>query len=99
MENSYCYFHLKQSIFRTVQKEGLERLYMNDLQFRQQVKVIVALAFIPGKDVFLAFNCIKEMPDLHSSLKNVLVYFEENYMGQPMRRKNARSLPRFSNKN
>ena len=61
--------------------------------------MIGALAFIPEKDVILAFNCIKEMPDLHSNLKNVLMYFEENYIGEPMRRKNARSLPRFPIKN
>ncbi|KAF0748988.1 Uncharacterized protein FWK35_00020675, partial [Aphis craccivora] len=42
-----CYFHLNQSIWRKVQELGLAIKYKENKQFRQAVKLISALAFLP----------------------------------------------------
>lgn len=42
-----CYFHLNQSIWRKVQELGLAIKYKENKKFRQAVKLISALAFLP----------------------------------------------------
>jgi len=46
-----CFYHLNQSIWRKVQELGLAVRYKQDKQFREAVKMIPALAFLPANIV------------------------------------------------
>jgi len=43
-----CFYHLNQSMWRKVQELGLTIRYIQDKQFREAVKMIPALAFLPA---------------------------------------------------
>lgn len=52
-----CLFHLGQSVWRHVQHEGLQALYIADHQFALRVRSLIALAFVPiGKECHMS-NC------------------------------------------
>jgi len=46
-----CFYHLNQSIWRKAQELGLAIRYKQDKQFREAVKAIPALAFLPANIV------------------------------------------------
>jgi len=57
-----CFYHLSQYIWRKVQELGLAIRYEQDKKFREAVKMIPVLAFLPAnivkKSYFLFFICI-----------------------------------------
>ena len=64
---------------------------MADSIFSYNVKMLVALAFVPLSDVVNAFNTlVAEMPE---QLDPIIDYFEKNYIGVAHRR--GRRPPRF----
>ena len=87
-----CFFHLCQNIFRHVSTAGLLGRYTNDNNFRMNIKMISAIAFLPTNDVIAAFT------DLSNHCGNdeqvVLDYFETNYIGE--QRRGRRLRPRFA---
>jgi len=46
-----CFVHLQRSIMRKVGEKGHKKLYETDAQFRKEVNMIPALAFVPVEDV------------------------------------------------
>ena len=46
-----CYFHLAQSVLRTVNNLGMKEKYENNEVFRCYVRSLPALAFVPEADV------------------------------------------------
>jgi len=46
-----CFYHINQSIWRKVQELGLAVRYKQVKQFREAVKMIPALAFLPANIV------------------------------------------------
>ena len=54
-----CLFHLGQSVWRHVQQEGLQPLYIADHQFALRVRSLIALAFVPiGKEYHMSkYSC------------------------------------------
>ena len=89
---SGCFYHLSQSIYRTVQSKGLQNLYCQSAEFALHARMIAALAFVPLPDVSQAFEELQESspPDLEP----VIDYFEDNYIGR--RRRRNRGRPFFS---
>ena len=57
-ETQFCFFHLGQAVWRNVQKLGFTRKYMDDDEFRLNVKKRICLAFVPVDDVILAFEAL-----------------------------------------
>ena len=83
-----CHFHLSQSIQRHVREQGLTQLYMNDPVFRENVKMISALAFVPVQNVVGDFTTW--VGHCRVNEQHILDYFENTYIGQPLRgRRNA----------
>lgn len=77
---SCCQFHLGQSVYRKVQNEGLQEAY-NDPDNRtvkQNVHMMLALAYVPVDDVANSFRSIKNQAP--RSLQTVLTYFDETYV-------------------
>ena len=88
-----CFFYLRQSIFRRVQKEGLYNNYIENEQVRMYVKFLGALALVPPADVADSFDEIQDADDFPAELDTLYAYFEATYIGRRLRR--GRRPPRF----
>lgn len=69
-----CLYHLAKNVRLHVSREGLLARYDDDADFALQVRMIVALAFVPHPDVELAFETLEDT--LPGELQPVLAYFE-----------------------
>ena len=87
-----CLFHLCQSVYRRVQAEGLQEQYMEDEEFRENIRMIPAIAFVPIGDIVTAFEELSQHCAGHEEV--ILDYFEENYIGA--QRRGRRRNPLFS---
>ena len=87
-----CLFHLCKSVFRHVQSEGLQQMYMENEVFRSNVRMIPALAFVPLDDIIPAFEGLSA--PCEGEEEKLLDYFEENYIG--VVRRGRRRNPLFA---
>jgi hypothetical protein len=86
-----CLFHLGQSLWRRVQEEQLTATYRDDEDFRLNVKMLLALSFVPCPNVVGAFeNLVATFDDIMTPMVD---YWEDNYVGRM--RRNRRGNPRF----
>ena len=90
---NYCLFHLGQSIYRQVQQLGLTQEYCSSVQFKQRVKMLTCLAFLPVEDVVLGFESLQVLYEDNVIIQPLIDYFEDNYIGREKRAK--RAVPRF----
>ena len=88
-----CFFHLGQSVWRKVAAEGLQNAYINEELIRKNIKMLMALAFLPTRDVSDGFMQIIEAENFPEMLQPVMDYFEDTYIGRPQR--NRRRNPSF----
>ena len=51
-----CLFHLAKNVDKRVQNEGMSQLYMNDEEFRTNIRMISALSFVPIADTIQVFD-------------------------------------------
>ena len=51
-------FHLSKNVNKRVQDEGMSQLYMNDEEFRTNIRMISALSFILIADTIQAFDAL-----------------------------------------
>ncbi|KAH7707692.1 hypothetical protein AAVH_25066 [Aphelenchoides avenae] len=79
-------------LYRLAKNVRLLTRYNNDADFALQVRMIVALAFVPLADVELAFATLED--ELPVELQPVLAYFETYYIGR-RRNDNIRRQPLF----
>ena len=71
-----CFYHYSQSIWRKVQKLGLQTTYPDDPTFKAFVSKMVALSFCPQRFLRVAWMGLKaEAPDVHCTEK-LQSYFE-----------------------
>lgn len=86
-----CLFHLCKNIYRHVQSEGLAQQYMDDEEFRANIRMIGALSFVPIADTIVAFD---ELSNHAGNQEQVILdYFESTYIGEM--RRGRRLAPRF----
>lgn len=96
-----CYFHFAQSIFRAIQRCGLQATYATNMTASLKLKMIFSLAFLPEEDIGLVYSqlMISEhffaAPD--ENVKNLLEYLEKTWVGQQVRggEGSQRTSPRF----
>lgn len=91
-----CFFHLKQSLYRKIQEEGLQTLYNNpdDETIRLQSHMISALAFVPTDHVSRVFRMLQD--EVEEKLDSILIYFGETYViGRPARGRRRAVPPRY----
>ena len=82
-----CFFHLRQTVFRHIQAEGLQIAYnnRNDRSIKHAAQKMCALAFVPVKDVVKCFDVLKH--DLPDTFLPIAQYLEEYYVrGVPGRK-------------
>lgn len=95
---SGCLFHFGQCIWRHVQKYGLQSLYNEDVEFSLNVRLLMALAFVPEADVIIAFEeliACKYYDDHEELLADLLGYFESNWVGVLKTNRRHRTQPKF----
>ena len=51
-----CLFYLSKNVYKRVQDEGMSQLYMNDEEFRTNIRMISALSFVPIADTIQALS-------------------------------------------
>ncbi|XP_068245404.1 uncharacterized protein [Palaemon carinicauda] len=96
-----CFFHLWQSIYRSIQKYGLVDVYKNNCDLALGLRQLAALAFLRPDDIHDAYLCLaNNIPD---EAEPVYKYFGERYVlgwriisrrGRP-RQNQLRHPPRF----
>lgn len=82
-EQTGCFFHLGQSIWRKIQSSGLATHYGNDIEFALKLRCLWSLAFLPPEQIPDAFDNLSanySVPDV------IKTYFEENYIRGKIKR-------------
>ena len=71
-----CFFHLCQNDFKKVQANNLSNLYNNDVAFRTNIRMILAVAFVPVYDMVRVFTLLSN----HCGIREqpIMVVFENN---------------------
>lgn len=75
---SACYFHLAQALMRHL-TGGLKKAYEAELEFSIDVRMILALAFVPTENLVAYHDDLKEVID--DRLIPLLEHFDETYIG------------------
>lgn len=75
-----CFFHLRQSVLRQIQTEGLKTTYVdeNDRTIKMGSSMMTALVYLPVEDVEEAFDVLYNEADKDFIL--IMNYFETNYI-------------------
>lgn len=95
-----CHFHFCQNIWAHVQQFGLQTRYTDDEDFALNIRMLIALAFLPSHHVIDAFEKLMDTEfykdnaesDMNDEIQNLVTYFEATYVGAFNRvgkRKNA----------
>ena len=70
-----------QNVYNQVQPNNLAQLYLADAHLQKPIKMILALAFVPTKNIFIK----RGEPDWKNCEQPMLDYFERNFTAE-MRR-------------
>jgi len=92
----YCFFHLKQSLYRRVQDEGLKTAYNDpdDRTLKEFFHSLLSLGFVPLDYVEAAYDALYD--EILEEGLPVAVYFEENYsVGRRAHGRRRAVPPRF----
>lgn len=85
-----CNFHFSQNVWRHIQSLGLQRIYSEDAVFGLNLRLLLALPFVPIQDVERAFSEIvgcdfsieNEGAEHNDSIQLLLNYVETTYIGR-----------------
>lgn len=76
-----CYFHFTQIIWRWIQQLGLVIEYKNFVIFKEFIRKLISLCFLPSDYIIPAFILIKERySTTSSSYYKIIDKFERNYI-------------------
>lgn len=83
-----CFFHFGQNVWRKVQEVGLQSEYANNADFALNIRLLLALAFVPVDDVVKAFEQLcatdfyEENPESphNDAIQTLLAYFQTTYI-------------------
>ena len=92
VKTQYFYFHLSLSVWRHNQSTGNTNNYKLDLEFREHVRMLLSIAFLPVSDVSTAFETLQTCPETTHPIFN---YSEDNYVDRLTAASGNRQNPRF----
>lgn len=95
LQETGCFFHFSQCIWRKIQEEGLALQYENDVDFALAMKHLAALAFVPVTSVVQAFELLIESDVLPPEADSIIAYFEDVWIGK-MNLRRKRSEPQYA---
>lgn len=75
-----CSFHLSQCLWRKIQTLRLTEAYRCNVNIRVKCKMLLALSYIPERDVQFAFEIITEK--FPEELRSIVEYWESTYVGR-----------------
>lgn len=81
-----CFFHFTQSVRRHIQQVGLLQIYIEDEDIALQLRLLIALAFVPSRMVVQAYDELVETEffsgenDHKSKIDELLMYFQTTYI-------------------
>lgn len=83
-----CYFHFTQSVWRHVQSIGLQIPYTSDEDFAFQIRLLIALAFVPKENVVEAYDELiatefyseDNGSEYEPQIQALLTYFQSTYV-------------------
>ena len=84
-----CTFHYSQAIYRNIQQKGLQQAYQEVEIVRQVLRQIMALGFLPAREIKKAYEDIikpqlKDVPAkpvaLRHNLRDFFRYFEREWL-------------------
>ena len=84
---------LSQFIWRRIQEHNLVRMYRENEELQQKMKMLAALAFVPPNLVLHYFEVLSD--EIPAALEPLYNYFEDNYLGRPTRHVQRRT-PNFA---
>ncbi|KAL4092015.1 hypothetical protein QTP88_026598 [Uroleucon formosanum] len=93
-----CFFHFQKFIWRKIQENGLQNIYVEDAEFSLQIRHLCVLAFVPmDKSVQYFYELIESnyYVENENILSPIINYFEDTWIGRPNSR-NGRCPPMFS---
>ncbi|XP_025200019.1 uncharacterized protein LOC112597963 isoform X2 [Melanaphis sacchari] len=95
-----CHFHFFQCIWRKIQQiQHMAQKYISDSTFSLQIRLLLALAYVPENHVMDAFEELIDSQyytDNEKILQPFIDYFEDTWVGRPMGRRKGRRLPKYS---
>lgn len=86
-----CYFHFTSNVWKHVQACGLQSLYNNDGDFALQIRLLIALAFLPLEYIAPAYDQLMQTPffseegmeeyaEHKEKIDELVLYFQNTYM-------------------
>lgn len=83
-----CFFHFSQNVWRRIQNVGLQTVYAEDEDFAFNLRLLVALAFLPPNDIVNAFEELlttdffnEDVDSEYSAeIQNLVTYFQSTYV-------------------
>ena len=78
----FCLFHFGQCIFRKLQKLGLAKDFLTNIEFRMFIKCVTSLAFVPPRSVEIEYQKILRKSSTFANINLVpfFNYFEKNFL-------------------
>ena len=86
-----CFFHFVKN-FKVIDNNGMKVQYQNDPNFALMARMIPALAFVPVRDLDMAFTSLIQF--LPAVFQPMLDWLEDNYLGRLVAN-NQRRQPSF----
>lgn len=76
---SYCMFHLSQAFIHWIAVNGFQVQFRNDENFKQEIRLLVALAYLPHNLIEEGFNVTYET--FSDDAKEIADHFNNTYIG------------------
>ena len=80
---SGCHFHLCHSIIRRCNDSGLKTKYRDNKEFGLNVRMLMALAYLPVEDVATGFELVNARPPSDVG-PELFTYFDTTYVNGPV---------------
>lgn len=93
-----CHFHFTQNVWRHIQQVGLQKKYNEDADFALNLRLLIALAFVPIDSVAEAYTELLETEFFKQGdpkVEELLDYFQSTYI-YALDRKGNKKEPMFS---
>lgn len=97
-----CNFHLRKNIIHQLAQKGLKRRYETDAIFANEIRMLLALAYVPVDSVIEAFEYFERNSQTlnpvaqsqNENIRDFMTYFVNHYIGKP-KKKGGRGKPQF----